>query len=479
MTVILRAVGSVLVVGVTTLVAFRVMPVNATTVGFIYLVIILLIATAWGLAEAIVASVAAVSCLNFFFLPPIGTFTIADPQNWVALFAFLVTSITASELSARARRRAVEAIDRRQEMERLYTFSRGILLTDNTQPVALRLAAQIASVFGCSAVALYDSCSDQVHYAGLEKLPNITDALRRAAATGQTRESDNHTLIAAVSLGGEPVGSLAVRGLSITKPAFQSLVNLLAIGLDRIRSQEAASRAEAARQSEELKSTLLDAIAHEFKTPLTSIKAAASGLLSNPASPPEAQRELATIVDEEADRLSSLVTEAIQMSRIEAGSIQLHRQPRRIEDLVTNVLRQLESRTADRSVGVRIDEGVAPVFVDPELMSLAIRQLLDNALKYSPPGSPVGVDIRAQDDRTVIMVKDCGPGIEERDRLRIFEKFYRCGNTRAQIPGSGMGLSIARDIVLAHAGEIWVDGSPSEGSRFCIALPALTEQENA
>src|SRR5262249_46347157 len=120
----MRAAAAILVVAVATLAAYRFVPVNATTVGFVYLVIILLVATAWGLAEAIVASVTAVSCLNFFFLPPIGTFTVADPQNWVALFAFLATSITASELSARARRQALEAIKRQQEMERLYTFSR-------------------------------------------------------------------------------------------------------------------------------------------------------------------------------------------------------------------------------------------------------------------------------------------------------------------------------------------------------------------
>src|SRR5262249_27846904 len=158
--------------------------------------------------------------------------------------------------------------------------------------------------------------------------------------------------------------------------------------------------------------------------PLTSIKAAASGLLSNPAPAPAAQRELATIVDEETDRLSILVSEAIQMSRIEAGSIQLHRQPRRIEDLVGNVLRQLRSRTADRNVDFRYDCGIAPVFVDSELMSLAIGQLLDNALKYSPPGSPIGVSVRTEDHRALIMVEDRGPGIDERDQVRVFEKFY-------------------------------------------------------
>src|SRR5256712_816683 len=299
-------------IAATTFVCSRLIPVNATTAGFAYLVDILVIATAWGLLEAIIASVVAVLCFNYFFFPQVGTFTIADPQNWVAIFAFLVTALIAGQLSARAKRRTREAVDRQREMERLYALSRAILLTDATQPVAKQISRQIAHTFEFPAVALYDRSSGEIHRAGPEDLPDVDDKLREAAAEGTLFQDEARQLIVtAIRLGGEPIGSLAVRGASLSDTALQSLSNLVAVGLERVRGQEAATRAEAARQSEELKSTLLDAIAHEFKTPLTSTKAGATGLLSDSATESPGQRELVTIVDEEADRLARLATEAI------------------------------------------------------------------------------------------------------------------------------------------------------------------------
>src|SRR5579863_2939447 len=171
-------------VALTTFACSRLIPVNATTAGFAYLVVILVIATVWGLVESTLASIAAMLCFNYFFLPPVGTFTIADPQNWVALFAFLATSITASQLSERAGRRTREAVDRQREMERLYALSRAILLTGASEAVAKQIARQIAHTFDSPAVALYDRVANEIYRAGPEDLVGIDDKLRDSAMQG-------------------------------------------------------------------------------------------------------------------------------------------------------------------------------------------------------------------------------------------------------------------------------------------------------
>jgi two-component system sensor histidine kinase KdpD len=257
---------------------------------------------------------------------------------------------------------------------------------------------------------------------------------------------------------------------------LQGLTNLVAIGLERLRAQNAASKAEAARQSDELKSTLLDALAHEFKTPLTSIKAASTSLLSSSGLKPEHARELISIVDEEADRLSVLVTEAIQMARIEAGKVILRRENIAVRDLVEPVLDKLRPVVEDRKIEVNIAAGLAAVWADRELIEVALRQLIDNALKYSPLGSTVSVAAESSDGRVIVSVADHGPGIPEAEQTRIFEKFYRSEGAPHHIPGAGLGLVIAREIVHAHKGEIWVDSKPGEGSVFRFSLPAAVAQ---
>jgi two-component system sensor histidine kinase KdpD len=458
------------IVAAITWICFRAIPVNATTAGFAYLVAILFIAAKWGLAESIAGSIIAMLCFNFFFLPPIGTFSIAEPQNWVALFAFLATSITASHFSMQARRRTQEALDSQREMERLYALSRSILLIDPAQPLPKQLAMQIAQSFSASAVALYDGGT--IYRSGPEDFQDPEDQLRQAAIQGTLfRDEATKSVVTSIRLGGQPIGSIGIRGVALSDSALQGLANLLAIGLERARTQEAASKAEASRQSDELKSTLLDALAHEFKTPLTSIKAASTALLSSTALGLEQQHELFSIMDEEADRLSVLVTEAIQMARIEAGRVHLQRENYSLHDLVEPTLDKLRPVLDDRHIDVKLPSELPPVWVDRELIEIALRQLIDNALKYSPRDSPVSVGAERSDDRVIVSVADRGPGIPEEEQSRIFEKFYRAEASRHQIPGAGLGLVIAREIIQVHGGEISVESKPGEGSIFRFSLP--------
>lgn len=474
--VVLRAGAAVGVVGLITFTCVALLPVNATTVGFAYLVAILFLAARWGLAESIVASVAAVLYFNYFFFPPVGTFTVADPQNWMALFAFLATAIIASRLSAEARNRALEAVERQAEMERLYALSRAILLTEPSQSVPKQVAAEVARVLGVSGVTLYDRETQQFYRSGPEDFPGPDEQLRQAALQGTLfRSADGRTIITAIRLGSQPIASLGIRGVELSDSALHSLANLVAIGLERARAQEAASRAEAARQSEALKSTLMDAIAHEFQTPLTSIKAAATALLSEHPPKPEEQREFITIVDEEASRLSGLVEDTLQMVRVDAGKVQLHRENWPIADLVRGVLEKLRPVLDGRPVEVSVAPGLPPLPADRDLVALALRQLLNNAVKYSAPHTPILVSVSADQGRAVFRIQDRGPGIVEAELSRIFDKFYRT-RSASEMPGAGLGLSIARDVALAHGGDIWAESTPGEGSTFFLALPLLAQE---
>jgi two-component system sensor histidine kinase KdpD len=470
--------GVLATVAAITLVSFSALRVSATAAGLFYAVGIVVIARVWGLTEALLSSILAFLTFDYFFLPPVGTFTISRPMDWWALVAFLIAAIAANRLSSHGA--ASQRIDDRQrEMEGLYALSRAILLMDPVRPVAKQVAYQIAQIFSFPAVALYDRASGDILRAGPEDLPAIEDKLRQAAVQGTLfQDAESQTVVTAIRLGGEPIGSIALRGMPLSDGALHALSNLVAIGLERVRNQEMANRVEAARQSQELKSTLMDAIAHEFKTPLTSIKAAATALLSGSVHQPLAQRELVSIIDEEADRLSQWVSEAIQMARVEVGQVQVKRKLCDVNVLVRSALEQMKSAIEGREVRILITPKMPEVLVDGELIGLAIRQLVDNALKYSPPNTPVTLRARTAEGNVILSVADEGAGIEEADQAHIFEKFYRAPSSHDQVTGAGMGLTIARRIVEAHSGKIWLQSQPGQGSEFFISLP-IAHQEVA
>jgi len=464
--------GSLAIVAAITLIYTRVVTnVNSTTIALTFLLAILGIATRWGLLEAIVASVGGMLCFNFFFLPPVGTFTIADPQNWVALFAFLVTAVVASQLSTSVRKRALEATRRQQEMERLYELSRGLMLVDKGSPIAGQVSHRTAQVFDLRGVAIFDRRIDFVYRTGLTD-DSVSDRKLRDVATERTtfRDASADVWILPLNLGGEAAGSLAICGSEISETALHAIGNLAAITMLRAHAEEAANRMEAARQNEAMKSMLLDALAHEFKTPLTSIKAAASSILDEA---PPAQQELVTVIEEETDRLDSLVTETIRMARIEAGELHLQKSPESVAELIESALVKLRILLEDRDIKIEFSPNLPEVFVDAELAGLALRQLLTNALKYSNPDSPICVRASAEAPFVRISVKDSGPGIPDKERAHIFERYYRVAESADRVPGTGMGLTIAREIVLSHGGEMWVESAPEQGSEFFFTLPAV------
>ena len=464
-----RFAASLGMVGAVLAVYRTLLPVNNTTVALTLLLAILGVSARWGLAEATVASVLAVLGFNYYFLEPIGRFTIDDPQNWVAFGAFLVTAVTASQLSAYARRRTAEAEARRLEIEKLYTLLQAMTLTGNARRTVREFVHRVVQIFGCGAAAFYYSSTGDIVRSGPESAP-VSDHDLVAAAEIEEPSIDprRRTFTAPVRLGGRSLGSLALVGPLPAEATLRALANLVAITLEKARAIEDASRAETGRQSEVLKSALLDSLAHDIGTPLTSIKAAVTSLLGGA---PESERELLTIIDEEADRLNRLSAEVIAMARVDAGKLHLEKRGVAAGELIGGALSELAGELRGRQVTVEADALLPPVEADPELIQQVVKHLIENAIKYSPEGSPIAISATLKNRRIVIGIADRGPGIEDGERLRIFERFFRGRRHRFDTKGTGMGLAIAKGIVEAHGERIWVESERGQGSTFYFSLP--------
>ena len=383
---ILRLVACTAAVAALTALASRAVPVNATTAGFAYLLLILIIASTGRFLEAAISSVVATLAFNFFFLPPVGTLTVADPQNWVALFSFLATSLIASRLSVRAKRRALDAMERQMDLERLYTFSRAILLTNREEPFPSQLIRRLAETFGFKAAVLYDRRTAHFYRAGPSDFEGLDDQLRDAALRGTSfTDTTASRIVTAVRLGSEPIGSLALQGVNMADSVVQGVANLVAIGLERAKAQELAHQVEAARVSEQLRTTLIDAMAHEFKTPLTLIKGATSSVLAEDEHLAASTREQLTIADEEADHLRELMDNAIEMARLDTTHIDVHLEPTRVGEIIREVATSMQTAIDTRPLEVEAGEHISAIALDRRLIRLALKQLLDNSLKYSPP----------------------------------------------------------------------------------------------
>jgi two-component system sensor histidine kinase KdpD len=445
---------------------------NTTTAALTYLLLVLGAAVLWGLPEAILASVLSVLCLDYYFLPPVPSFGIDDPQNWVAWGTFLITALVVSQLSTRLKKRAQEATQRQREIERMYALSCRLMQGSAANALAQGIPGQVAEIFGCPGVAFFDGLSGQVHRMG--SAAEISDAalMDVSGSANSPRAVGGHATLVAVNLEATAIGSLGFSDAAISAPAMQSIANLVALAMDRVRKQEAAAQAEGARRHQEMKSMLLDALAHEFQTPLTSIRAGIDAMLAE--SPGRDQREWLEIMNEESGRLSAMMTEAIQMARIEAGHVDLDRQMHTVEDLVYSAL---EKEMAEGSqIEIDLPQGLPPVSADAGLIRLVIRQIAGNALKYSQPGAPITVRAHAAETGVAITVSDRGPGIPAEEQRQIFEKYYRGKQGRGHLTGMGMGLPIARQVVEAHNGRVWVESQPGEGATFSFTLPLAHEE---
>jgi two-component system, OmpR family, sensor histidine kinase KdpD len=450
----------------------KLLHVNNTTVAVSFLLAILAVAAAWGLRYSIPMSVAAALCFNFFFLPPVGTFTIAETQNWVALFAFFFASILASNLSERARRQTEEAHRRRQEVERLYAFAQQLLVSENVLELLKAVPGYIKESFGATQAAVYVPTKDQSYRSDPERQAIPTAELREAAAHGEMRvDQQRRVAVAPLRMGTRTVGAFGVAGDLPSRATLEAIGALIAIAVERARAVENVAHTEASRESERLRSALLDSVTHEFRSPLTAIKASVTTLRSGSKLSNDDQQELLAVIEEESDRLNRLVGEAMEMAQLDAREVKLDLQPAQIRDVVEAAIAESKHVLGNRPVEVRLPEKVPPAMMDPGWIKKVLQHLLENAAKYSPASAPIYVSGEVRNDRLITSVADRGAGIDELERSMIFDKFYRGQGQRYRVQGTGMGLAIVKAIVEAHGGRIEVTSQLGQGSVFSFGLP--------
>jgi two-component system, OmpR family, sensor histidine kinase KdpD len=448
--------------------------VNFSTTGFLDLLIVVLAAMFSGFWQATVTSLVAFICLNFFFVPPVYTFHVADPQNWVALVAFETTALLVSRLSTQMEQQARTAILERRRMEKLYELSRRTLLMNPQQSPGSQIVTQIRDVVEVDAVALFDAARARVDAVGAGQPELETLARDTYLQNRNENHADLMTWQRVLQPGTSSIGALVLRGVNLNPLQSDSIASLAAIALERARTFEKQSHAEAARQSEQLRTAVLDALAHAFKTPLTTIRTASSGLLEA-GRLDSAQEELVTLIDEESDKLNTLSTRLLQTARLEASETKLRKETVLIPQLIEEILEEQADQLGGHLAQVSIANQRCATYGDRELLRAAIVQFIDNAAKYSTPGSPINIAVDDRDGEILISVHNEGSEVRPEDRERIFERFYRSPGSNHRAPGTGLGLSITREAAQVHRGRAWVNSEKGKGTTFFLSLP-LTDR---
>ena len=444
--------------------------VNFSTIGFVDLLVVVLVAMLSGFWEATVTSLVALTCLNYFFVPPVYTLNVADPQNWVALIAFESTALLVSRLSIQMEKQARTAILGRRGMEKLYELSRRTLLIDPQQSPGAQIVAQIRDVVQVEAVALYDAARahlDAGGSAGPELETLVRDTYLRDC---DHDDSAARTWRRVLRPGTHATGAIVLHGADLNPLMADAIASLTAIALERARSFEKQSHAEAARQSEQLRTAVLDALAHAFKTPLTAIRTASSGLLEAGGLDP-AQEDLVTLIDEESDKLTNLSTRLLQTAKLDASDTKLHKETVAIPQLIEQILSAHSAQLGGHPAEVVDRQSGCTTYADRELLGTAIMQFIDNAAKYSTPGSPIAIAVDDRDGEILISVHNEGSEVRQEDRERIFERFYRSAGSHHRAHGTGLGLSIAKEAAEAHQGRAWVHSEKEKGTTFFLSLP--------
>lgn len=467
----------------------RLLPdVSPTTVALALLLVVLATATLGRLWTATVIALVAMLALNFFFLPPVGRFTIADPQNWVALFAFLVVAVIASNLSAAAQARAHEAIARRNEVTRLFDLTRDVLLTTETVGAIDVLARHVARRFELTGVAicLPGDHGWHLHQGGSEEVSVdatvLNTALAKARGTlefdarqraygGHIRvgEEDGGVLIVPLRHGTKAVGLLAAVAPALDLGALDAVAGVVAIAIERTQFLAEREAAALVRQKADLAATLLASLSHDLKTPLTAIRVAVENLRGDrPMSEREEQAGAALV---ELDRLTRLFQDILDMARIDSAAIHFERQWVTPADVVDAAAAQVRHTLDGHPLRIDAEESTE-IEIDPRVASVALSHLLENAAQYSPADREIAVDARVQPDGLHVTVTDHGPGLDPGELDHLFERFYRGHSARQLVPGTGMGLAITRGLLTAAGGRVWGENVPGAGARFTMVIPA-------
>lgn len=451
------------------------MHVNPTTVALSCLLLVLFLAAKFGLRYAVATSIAAAFCYNYYFLPPIGTLTISDPENWLAVFAFLATAFVGSRLSEHARDDARNARHRQREVEALFALSRELLQTDNPAQLLNTSAAVVERSTGARGVLLYLLDGDRIYRSGdshfdKEDLTTMRQLALTLPSAELQADDESHIPLRA---GVRPRGLLMLHGAALSLESLEAAGGLISISIDRVHALEEVTRGEAAKESERLRTLMIDSITHELRTPLTAIKASATTLLSASELSAEDTHDLLQVIDEESDRLNHLVSQAVEMAQLDTQEVHMTFHSVDIATLAQETIAICALALEKHTVQSTFPPSLPSVSCDPVYLQKVLANLLENAAKYSADGSPIFLSAERNAVGVAISVADRGVGIDPEEQSLIFDRFYRAAPRNGRVSGTGMGLAISRAIVDAHHGSITVTSQPGHGCVFTVSLPIV------
>ena len=440
----------------------------------VYLFVTLAIADKVGFVEASIVSVVATLCLEYYFAPPLFSFRVASPENWTALATFEGISLMVSRLSHHARQQQLMVQRQSSEQKALHELCRDLLLLDWKQSPEQQLCVLIKRSFPLRGVALWNAYEDALSCFG--ETPNAEDATKVVYFSERNYDDlSNHTSFRVLYFGSRPIGALMLHGHAIDSLTVNSIASITAMAIERTRLLAKEIDVEAERHSEQLRSALLDGLAHAFKTPLSTITVSSSGLLA--AGKLSAQQtSLIDLINQEATRLSQLTTRLLRTSRLELSRIVLHEKLINVRTLIHGVLDECVFQLQARIVDISIAPEMTGVRCDSQLLTMALVQILDNAAKYGPQDSRVQINAELSGSQAVFRIHNEGSYIPPSERNIVFARFYRSSSVEHRAPGTGLGLSVAKKAVEAHGGKISIESDVEAGTTFVIAIPAITEQ---
>jgi two-component system sensor histidine kinase KdpD len=442
----------------------------------LYLLIVVPIALLCGFWQAVVVSLSAVVVHGYFTTRQPQVNLATDPANSVTLLAFILVALVVSRLSARVTDHAKEAESWGGQMHDLYEFTRRTLQMNLHVEPGAQLAELVHEIFALEAVAVFDADLHDVYQAGIWH--DDPQELAQNVYYFETTDDDAETGLGrrVLRLGTVPIGSLVVRG-GTSPLTNNAIASLIAITFDRYRAFANESRIETERRTEQLRSTVLDSLAHEYKTPLTAIRAASTGL-SEMGHLSIGQADLVSLIDEQAGLLSDLTTRLLTTARLDAGEMAIHAKEIGVGAMIDEVVASLRDRLASMKVVLDLQDDDLMLCCDRPLMVMLLTQYIDNACKYSIFGTAITIRVVAANNEVIFSVHSFGPVIPMADRERIFDRYYRSSTNANRAAGTGIGLSVAKRAAMIHGGYVWVTSEELEGTTFFAAIPAPTQKRN-
>jgi two-component system, OmpR family, sensor histidine kinase KdpD len=448
------------------------------TAGIVDLALVMLVAFRWGFAEGILISVVAVACLDFFYMPPIFSLYEKDPQDWISSLIFVAIGLLVCRFANHLRKQATDTSMERARLEKLYLTSRDLLMMDRHQEVGAQLTRLIESIFQVDGVAIWDAREPRMDKAGREIIP---DDEVRAIYLHELVENDPESckFKRILRIGVSPVGALSISASHssyLDSRSVDAIASLAAIALERAHSFIAESNAKATKRSEQLRSTILDGLAHAFKSPLATIHTASAGLLAIPQIG-TAGKELASLIEEEAERLADLTGKVLRTAELNEGQIEVNNEKIELDQLLRQCREWFDPALADHPFFLVGESTVDSIWADVHLLQMALFQMIDNASKYACPESPITLHVGSTEAETVFSIHNEGSYIAAEERLRIFERFYRSPEAQYKASGSGIGLSVTKRIAEMHRGRVWVESDSTTGTTFFFTLPHIQKED--